>query len=255
METKHDFKQARESFKRDGYVALRGFLSPDEVAALHRHLKRFKEEKMPEMPAEHVFYEEKDNASTLKQLQRLFAYDDYFHGLMFESQFERLAEALLEDDVDGKNMQYFNKPPGVGQPTPPHQDGYYFKLDPCEALTMWLALEEADEENGCIHYVKGSNHDGMRPHGRTGTLGFSQGITDFGTESDRAREEAMPAQPGDLLAHHAMTIHRASGNESATRSRQALGFIYYAARAKEDKAAHEAYQNELAEEMKATGKI
>jgi ectoine hydroxylase-related dioxygenase (phytanoyl-CoA dioxygenase family) len=50
-------------------------------------------------------------------------------------------------------MQYFNKPPSVGQPTPPHQDGYYFMLDPCEAVTMWFALDEVDEENGRMRYV------------------------------------------------------------------------------------------------------
>ena len=48
----------------------------------------------------------------------------------------------------------------------------------------------------------------------------------FGRQEDLAAEEAMPAAPGNLLAHHALTIHRAGGNLSATRSRRALGFIF-----------------------------
>jgi phytanoyl-CoA hydroxylase len=52
-----------------------------------------------------------------------------------------------------------------------------------------------------------------------------------------------------------MTIHRADGNRSATRTRRALGFIYYSERAREDAEAHAAYQRRLAEEMAAQGKI
>ena len=96
---------------------------------------------------------------------------------------------------------------------------------------------------------------GMRPHGRTQTLGFSQGITDFGKASDQRDEVACPAQPGDLLAHHALSIHRADANLSITRNRRALGFIFYAQSAREDVAEHEAYQSKLAVEMAEAGKI
>ena len=120
---------------------------------------------------------------------------------------------------------------------------------------MWLALDEVDEENGCVRYVLGSKERGMRPHGRTQTLGFSQGITDYGLPEDQANEVALPAQPGDLLVHHAMTIHRADGNHSKTRHRRALGFIYYSEQAQEDESAHAAYQKKLSEELAQSGKI
>jgi phytanoyl-CoA hydroxylase len=118
-----------------------------------------------------------------------------------------------------------------------------------------MALDDVDEENGCVRYVRGSHRVGMRPHGRTETLGFSQGITDFGQAADSRNEVACPAQPGDLLAHHALTIHRADANTSETRSRRALGFIYYGESACENVQAHEAYQSLLATEMSVAGKI
>jgi len=180
-------------------------------------------------------------------------YDDFFGGFMNSSP-KRLAEELLGEPVVGKNLQYFNKPPGTGQATPAHQDGYYFMLEPCRALTMWMALDPVDEENGCVRYLRGSHLDGMRPHGRTQTLGFSQGIVNFGNNETR-EEVPCPANPGDLLAHHALTIHRADANLSSTRSRRALGFIFYGKSAREDKAAHETYQRKLASEMSAEGKI
>ena len=248
-------EQALEAFTRDGYVALTGFLSPEKLAEVREVVVRFINARAPHLPREQVFYEKLGQSETLKQIVGLFGHDPYFERLMFGSDFERLAELLLQGPVVGKNMQYFNKPPQIGKATPPHQDGYYFMLEPCEALTMWLALEEVDEENGCVRYVRGSHRRGLRPHGRTQTLGFSQGVTDYGTPQDLADEVAFPAQPGDLLVHNAMTIHRADANRSRTRTRQALGFIYYSERAREDEAAHAAYQKRLAEEMKAKGKI
>ena len=94
----------------------------------------------------------------------------------------------------------------------------------------------------------------MRPHERTQTLGFSQGIVNFGDNETR-EEVTSPAKPGDLLAHHALTVHRADANASPTRTRRALGFIFYGESACEDKVAHEAYQKNLADEMSALGKI
>ena len=94
-----------------------------------------------------------------------------------------------------------------------------------------------------------SNHLTIRSHGRTDTLGFSQGITDYGTDNDLANEVALAAKPGDLL------VHRADGNQSESRNRRAVGFIYYSHRAKIDTKAHAAYQKKLSGDMVEAGKI
>jgi len=181
----------------------------------------------------------------------IHAHDAFFKDVLNNGKFKQLAEMLLDDQVIGKNLEYFNKPPVIGKPTPPHQDGYYFMLDPSVAVTMWMALEPADEENGCVKYIKGSHLKGMRPHGRTKTLGFSQGIVDFGTDDDKQNEVSFPAKPGDLLVHHSLTVHFAGGNSSATRSRKALGLIYFGESAREDVEAKKAYQMKLQEERAA----
>jgi phytanoyl-CoA hydroxylase len=236
----------KENYDRDGYVFIPGFLNGTEVKGINGMLEHFIENKVPGMPSNYVFYENNDDPGTLKQLQDIHQYEPFFEKILKGSKFEEIAAVLLEDKVIGKNLEYFNKPPKIGKPTPPHQDGYYFMLNPPKAITMWMALEDADEENGCVRYIQGSHLKGMRPHGRTKTLGFSQGITDYG-EEDFAKEIAFPAKPGDLLIHHAMTIHRADGNQS-DRSRKALGFIYFGESAREDIEAKKAYQLRLSEE-------
>jgi phytanoyl-CoA hydroxylase len=233
-----------DAFAEKGYAVLPSFLSPGEIEECLQNVERYIAEVVPGLGAEEVFYEERENPATLKQLQSMHRHDRWF-GDFFRGRVRELAGQLLQSEVIARNMQFFNKPPGSGRPTPPHQDGFYFKLDPPLALTMWLALDHADAENGCVRYVEGSHLKGMRPHALTDTLGFSQGISDFGSEDDQANEVALAAAPGDLLVHDAMTIHRADGNASTGRQRRALGFIFYSVRAKEDTSKRDEYRRQL----------
>lgn len=243
-----DQQSIKHEFEENGYVFIKDFLTPEEVEAIKQNFNRVIRDVVPGMPSERVFFEDKDDASTLKQVMDLHVHDPFFKKVLNDGKFRELAEFLLQDEVIGKNLEYFNKPPLIGKPTPPHQDGYYFMLNPSVAVTMWMALEPANEENGCVKYISGSHLKGMRSHGRTQTLGFSQGITDFGTPEDLTHEVSFPAQPGDLLVHHSLTIHHAGGNTSRTRSRKALGLIYFGKSAKEDVELKAAYQKKLQEE-------
>lgn len=175
-------------------------------------------------------------------------YEPYFKELLWGSKVDDLAKVLLGENTSKGFVEYFNKSAVIGKHTPPHQDCYYFMLTPPHALTFWIPLEDVYEENGCLRYVKGSHKRGMRPHGKSGTLGFSHGITDFGTQDDKANEVAVPVKIADVLVHHGMTIHRAGGNNSALRSRSVLGIVYFAASAKEDVEAKKAYKEKLESE-------
>ena len=72
--------------------------------------------------------------------------------------------------------------------------------------------------------------------------------------ADAARAERTKADGASREALLAESVAQAR-NRSATRTRRALGFIYYSERAREDAEAHTAYQHQLAEDMKSRGKI
>ena len=54
------------------------------------------------------------------------------------------------EEVRVEDPQWFNKPPGTNNVTPPHQDNYYFCLAPSNVVTVWMALDDVDAENGCL---------------------------------------------------------------------------------------------------------
>jgi phytanoyl-CoA hydroxylase len=250
MQENHELK---ETFDRDGYGVIRGLLPPSEVEALNAYLDRYIAEVLPRLPSDAAFYEVRGQPGTLMRLQNLQDHDGPCRDLLISERFVRLAEDLLEDGVVIKDVALFNKPARVGKLTPPHQDGFYAMLEPNEALTIWIALDPVDEANGCLRYVRGSHRYGMRPHQKSNVLGFSQGITDFGQE-DHETEVAVCAEPGDAVIHHSMTIHRADPNPSE-RTRRALGFVYYARRARQDVERLKAYQKGLIEQWSEEGKV
>lgn len=256
MSAPSDASTLKQDFDRDGYIAIRPLFDAAKMAEINRELDRYLRDAVPKMKDTEVYYEDRADHTSVKQMMYLEKYDDYFAELLQSGVVYDLAETVLGERAIPQNMEYFNKPPGIGKQTPPHQDGYYFKIAPPQAVTGWLALEPVDDENGCLNYVRGSHlGDGWRPHGRSEILGFSQGVTNFGTPDDVANTVTMPGGAGMMLMHHCKTVHWASPNRSPTRSRRALGFVFFGESARPDEEAKRAYQAKLDAELAAAGKI
>jgi hypothetical protein len=55
---------------------------------------------------------------------------------------------------------YFCKMPGDPRKVPWHQDASYWPLSPSKTVTAWLAVDDADEENGAMQVLPGSHLEG-----------------------------------------------------------------------------------------------
>ncbi|MEE9126637.1 MAG: phytanoyl-CoA dioxygenase family protein [Planctomycetota bacterium] len=124
--------------------------------------------------------------------------------------------------------QIFAKPPHHPGVVPWHQDwSYWQRLTPPRHVTVHIALDDADEENGCIHYVPGSHR----------WEAFDR--VPFGGDMD-ALPEALPAhlrqqfQPvpcrlrrGEGVLHHSHIVHGSYENRS-DRPRRALALNFMA---------------------------
>ena len=178
--------------------------------------------------------------------------DPFFREYTRHHKWKTLAETLVGEAALCESPEWFNKPPGVEHPTPPHQDNYYFNLKPPNVVTIWLALDDVDDENGCLRYLPRSHLRGFRPHGRSNVLGFSQGITDFGPDDEQA-ERKIHLHPGDAVAHHGMTIHRAEPNRSQNRTRRAFAMVFKGVSCGRDEASFARYQDAVKKQHEQLG--
>jgi len=129
--------------------------------------------------------------------------------------FRDLAHDLLGDDVRLYWDQAVYKKPGMLEEFPWHQDNGYTYVDPQQYLTCWVALTDADEENGCPIVVPGLHRDGTWAHERT-ELGFDCGVDATGRET-----VAAPARAGDVVVFSSLTPHKTGPNRTTDRPRKA----------------------------------
>jgi len=242
------FTLEKESYDKDGFVIIRQFLQADEIVELQNNLDRYVRDVVPGLSDADAFYHDRERPETLKQLHRMDC-DPYFNDYAKHPKWTALGEALIGEAGDAQSMEWFNKPPATNHITPPHQDNYYFCLAPANVVTIWLALDSIDTENGCLRYVTGSHLSGFREHAKSKVLGFSQGISEYSPE-DFGREVAVPLQPGDVVAHHGMTIHRADANTSQTRQRRSLAMVFKGTSCQRDESGFARYQTSAHEQLK-----
>ncbi len=246
-----NYDQYKTGYDRDGFAIVRKFLDAAEFAELASNLDRYIRDVVPTLEDKHAFYHERGKPETLKQMQHM-GNDAFFREYRLHPRWNALASAVVGEPVDIQEPEWFNKPPGTVHPTPPHQDNYYFNLTPPNVCTIWLALDEVDEGNGCLRYVRGSHKEGFRPHGRSGVLGFSQGITNYGPE-DEARAVPICLSPGDCVVHHGNLIHRAEPNLSPTRNRRAYAMVCQGGSCHRDEQGFARYEASLKEQHAAMG--
>lgn len=115
------------------------------------------------------------------------------------------------------------KHPRVGGEVKPHQDATYLYCDPFygKLLGFWIALDEASEENGCLHFLKGSHKKGKvytrfvrNPKKESDVLFVHQGEN---CPEEVGEWVAAPAKPGDLVLIDGLVIHKSRENTSDKR--------------------------------------
>lgn len=122
-----------------------------------------------------------------------------------------------------------NKPPHNAAATPWHQDEAYW--DPAKeysSLSIWVPLQPATKDNGCMHFVPGSHRLEIVPHRPIGGnpltpgLEVEPGTFDFGS----AVGCELPA--GGATFHHSRTLHYTPPNNSDDYRRAyiAMGSAY-----------------------------
>ena len=216
----HAFK---ETFDREGYVIARGLFPPDEVAALTDHYMFLRQNGRYKGDSSGVAAPNGDAAADpLKQFPRMIhmhRWDELSMQWILDPRFrEGLAALLGADPFAVQTMIYF-KPPGArGQAL--HQDQFYLQVQPGTCMAAWLALDDCDEENGCLQVVPGSH---LLPELCIEEADISQSFTDVTVPlPPGVTPEPVLMQAGDVLFFNGQLIHGSFPNTSADRFRRSL---------------------------------
>lgn len=124
---------------------------------------------------------------------------------------------LLGEDVIGWGSHFFCKMPQDGKKVDWHQDCSYWPLTPSRAVTVWLAIDDADAENGCMEVYTGSHLHGLIDFEASGSESgnvLNQSVKD---PEKYGRHQLTPLSAGQISIHSDLLVHGSSPNDSNRR--------------------------------------
>jgi hypothetical protein len=144
-------------------------------------------------------------------------------GYLLSPQLLDVVECIIGPDILLWSSHFICKDPFVGRATPWHEDSAYWdgRLDRYDKLvTVWLALDDVDRENGCMEVIPGSHLDG----GFSAYRDVDASTNTFTTEIsgvDPSTAAAFELRRGEFSLHDGRIRHGAAPNKS---SRRRLGY-------------------------------
>lgn len=213
--------EARERFSRDGFVHLEGVLSSAEVDGIEATYGRFLRREI-EVPGKDFCdmsgrYGGDPDGYSLINVMLPRRYHPEWQGNIFEARAASIAEQLCGPDMELDYDQLLAKRPGSPDAVFAwHQDqAYWIETEDPRTATVWLALDDATPENGCMRFVPGSHLEpSLRPHAPL--AGDRSDAHTLVTQVDPSKDriQTVPIRRGDVTVHQERVVHGSGGNTS-----------------------------------------
>jgi hypothetical protein len=216
-------------FRRDGFVIVRQLLKPDEIARIRDTFMEANKDGPVEGLSElrHHNSEPYDVNDPLRYYPRMIhphLHPDKPVGqiaqqYMLLPRLHGILRDLFEDEPLAVQSMFYFKPPGArGQDL--HQDDFYLRTKPGHCMAAWMAIDDADEENGGLVCVPGtSDYDVVCPEKADPTKFFT---TEHVEPPPGTKPVPCNLKAGDVLFFNGRVIHGSYPNSSTTRFRRSL---------------------------------
>lgn len=217
-----------EAYRRDGFGHVDELIDADALADLRAAYDR-------------VLEADPDDGALLGGVTRQVMFPSAFDAAFrdnpaIDAAFEVARSILGTEDVGVLFDMLIAKPPGHPHETPWHQDQSYVAMPvapaglPMYGLTLqfWVAMDDADEENGCMHFLAGHHREPMLEHRVVpgSTTDSTRLLEIVGPEEqlDLGQAVPVPLAAGGCTFHNEGTPHYTPPNRSASRPRRAYIF-------------------------------
>lgn len=217
-------------FKRDGYLRGSRVLTDEQVEALRAELQRvIDDDQKPDVPQPVLLRNLNADrpAAPVWQIVNIWEASPAFRDLLVTNPViaEEIAQFTEATELRIWHDQVQYKPPRQGGTTMWHQDAPLWPIiQPMTEVSAWVALDDAEIENGCMWMVPGShtwgnNMDFIREH---------VPVFDAMPKEFKGKEVQVipcPVKKGEVHYHHALTWHGSPDNTSPN-PRRAIAIHY-----------------------------
>lgn len=216
------------AFHRDGFLAVGSITSPQEIETLREVYDDLFRRRAGRAEGNQFDLAGADEDGAQESLPQILNPRKYAPGLantLYEANALVISRQLLGDDAHYTGDHAIFKPAGSGAATPWHQDEAYWdpQWDYC-SLSVWMPLQEATLENGCMQFIPGSHKLDILRHRSIGGDVRIHGL-ELDEDYDLSTAVACPLPAGGATFHLARTLHYTGANRSSVpRRAYILGF-------------------------------
>lgn len=218
-----------EFFHREGYLALEPITTQEEVGWLRGIYDRLFEARAGWERGDAFDLggvDDETKQPVLPQILNPVQYAPELAKAQILTNARRILEQLFESDEVNCNFAHLiYKPARIGASTPWHQDAAYWNggNEP-RTLSIWVPLQEATLENGCMQFVPGSHREKhIYRHQSINNDPRIHGLELHPDEMSRIKGAvACPLAPGGATVHGGYTFHYTGPNRSEVPRRAAI---------------------------------
>jgi phytanoyl-CoA hydroxylase len=206
-------------WEEDGFTVARGLFSKEEADTFAAHYMTLRGQGTYPGDFDGVDLQSDDPLKKYPRMIHMHRFDEASLRWLLDERLNRAMTSLTgEEPYAVQTMLYF-KPPGArGQAL--HQDQFYLRASPGTCLAAWMALDDCDEENGCLMVVPGSH---KLPLLCTAAADTTQSFTDVTVPMpEELKSVPVLMKAGDVLFFHGQLIHGSQPNRTEGRFRRSL---------------------------------
>jgi len=252
MDIENQLSGLRQSYEEKGYGVIKNFLASDEVERMRREARRLiSEESRKDANKLQIFGNEinmkskyflnssdkicyffEKNAVDLQTLElklpeesslakiahALHSLNPIFREITTSQKVKDVYRAIGYDDPTVVQSMVIFKNPKVGGAYTPHQDASFLCTEPLVLSGIWLALDDATPENGCLEFIPGSHKWPLaRRYVRTGNTQDGENLLEWTAPPKEYQDSdfvKVPVKKGDMVLIHGLVVHRSAENKS-----------------------------------------
>ena len=216
------------AFRRDGFVVLPQLLSADEITHIRDTYTNLAADGPVPGLSDMGAVEKCRPDEPLAKWPRLMhphrhtgtEYGDLAMRTMLDARVRASLSDIMDDEPLAAQTMFYFKPAGArGQDL--HQDNFYLRVAPGTCYAAWIAVDDADPENGGMVVVPESGDMAIVcPDSNGGDARF---FTNVHVPVPQGKKEVdVTMKAGDVLFFNGSLIHGSYPNESKTRFRRAF---------------------------------
>ena len=230
-----------EQFGRDGFLILRNFVDPRRCDTIRDIALAHLAHRVPPLETEyeyaHKSKEERERTSgagvplfekeaSIRRLRQVYDRDIVFREWIEDPDIRPILEQILGDTAVltlAHHNSIMTKLPHTSTQTRWHQDFRYWHFEDDRLVSVWLALDEENENNGVLEFIPGSHKLRFEPSQFDEKEYFTQ--THEANKALIKTKVSNPLHKGDVVLFHCKLLHRANKNST---DEPKISFVYTA---------------------------